>query len=37
MSSRLDMAQQKGCDGVDPDNIDAYGNENGLGLTEAST
>lgn len=37
MSSRLDMAQQKGCDGVDPDNIDAYGNENGLGLTEADS
>ncbi|KAK4860742.1 hypothetical protein LT330_004473 [Penicillium expansum] len=37
MSSRLDLAQQKGCDGVDPDNIDAYGNENGLGLTEADS
>lgn len=37
MSSRLDMAKQKGCDGVDPDNIDAYGNENGLGLTEADS
>ncbi|KAJ5196296.1 hypothetical protein N7449_006775 [Penicillium cf. viridicatum] len=37
MSSRLDMAQQKGCDGVDPDNIDAYGNENGLGLMEADS
>ncbi|CAI7655380.1 unnamed protein product [Penicillium discolor] len=37
MSSRLDMANQKGCDGVDPDNIDAYGNENGLGLTEADS
>jgi hypothetical protein len=37
MTSRLDMAQKKGCDGVDPDNIDAYGNENGLGLTEADS
>ncbi|CAG7962661.1 unnamed protein product [Penicillium nalgiovense] len=37
MSWRLDMAQQKGCDGVDPDNIDAYGNQNGLGLTEADS
>ncbi|KAJ5405454.1 hypothetical protein N7465_006738 [Penicillium sp. CMV-2018d] len=37
MSSRLDIAKQKGCDGVDPDNIDAYGNENGLGLTEADS
>ncbi|KAJ5453106.1 hypothetical protein N7445_001289 [Penicillium cf. griseofulvum] len=37
MTSRLDMARDKGCDGVDPDNIDAYGNENGLGLTEADS
>jgi hypothetical protein len=37
MRSRLDMAKEKGCDGVDPDNIDAYGNENGLGLTEADS
>jgi endo-alpha-1,4-polygalactosaminidase (GH114 family) len=37
MTSRLDMAKEKGCDGVDPDNIDAYGNENGLGLTEADS
>ncbi|KAJ5151096.1 uncharacterized protein N7482_010348 [Penicillium canariense] len=36
MQSRLDSAKQKGCDGVDPDNIDAYGNDNGLGLTEAN-
>jgi hypothetical protein len=37
MTSRLDMAKEKGCDGVDPDNIDAYGNPNGLGLTEADS
>ncbi|KAJ6104348.1 hypothetical protein N7523_010668 [Penicillium sp. IBT 18751x] len=37
MKSRLEMAQKKGCDGVDPDNIDAYGNDNGLGLTEADS
>ncbi|KAJ5164447.1 uncharacterized protein N7500_006277 [Penicillium coprophilum] len=37
MISRLDIAKDKGCDGVDPDNIDAYGNENGLGLTEADS
>ncbi|KAJ5835879.1 CAZyme family GH114 [Penicillium robsamsonii] len=37
MSLRLDIAKDKGCDGVDPDNIDAYGNENGLGLTEADS
>lgn len=33
MQSRLDLAVTKGCDGVDPDNIDAYDNPNGLGLT----
>ncbi|OOQ88776.1 putative endo alpha-1,4 polygalactosaminidase [Penicillium brasilianum] len=37
MQSRLDQAKQKGCDGVDPDNIDAYGNDNGLDLTEADS
>ncbi|KXG48063.1 uncharacterized protein PGRI_019330 [Penicillium griseofulvum] len=37
MTSRLDMAKAKGCDGVDPDNIDAYGNSNGLGLTEGDS
>lgn len=37
MTSRLDMAQKKGCDGVDPDNIDAYGNDSGLSLTEADS
>lgn len=34
MQTRLDLAQEKGCDGVDPDNIDAYDNSNGLKLTE---
>lgn len=34
MRQRLDLAQAKGCDGVDPDNIDAYNNKNGLGLTQ---
>lgn len=29
---RLDLAQAKGCDGVEPDNVDAYQNDNGLGL-----
>lgn len=37
LTDRLDMAVKKGCDGVDPDNIDAYDNENGLGLTEADS
>lgn len=26
----------KGCDGVDPDNVNGYDNDNGLGLTQAS-
>ncbi|KAL6233930.1 glycoside hydrolase superfamily [Aspergillus navahoensis] len=35
MTSRLDKAVEKGCDGVDPDNVDAYNNDQGgLGLTE---
>lgn len=35
MKTRLDMAQNKSCDGVDPDNVDGYSNpENGLGLTQ---
>ena len=32
MLSRLDLAAAKGCDGVDPDNVDGYDNDNGLGL-----
>jgi endo-alpha-1,4-polygalactosaminidase (GH114 family) len=35
MQKRLDLAVTKGCDGVDPDNIDGYDNDNGLGLTQA--
>ncbi len=34
MLARLDMAAQKKCDGVEPDNVDGYDNGNGLGLTE---
>jgi len=34
MSERLSLAASKGCDGVDPDNVDAFDNSNGLGLTE---
>ena len=30
----MDMAVQKHCDGVDPDNVDGYDNDNGLGLTQ---
>lgn len=34
MRARLDMAVQKKCNGVEPDNVDAYDNENGLNLGE---
>ncbi|KAL4870854.1 hypothetical protein BDV12DRAFT_45091 [Aspergillus spectabilis] len=34
MTARLDLAQRKGCDGVDPDNVDGYDNDNGLDLSE---
>ncbi|OBT62594.1 hypothetical protein VE03_08490 [Pseudogymnoascus sp. 23342-1-I1] len=33
MLTRLDQAAKKGCDGVDPDNIDGYENASGLDLT----
>ena len=32
MLSRLDLAAQKRCDGVDPDNVDGYANETGFSL-----
>jgi hypothetical protein len=35
MQKRLDLAVEKGCDGVDPDNVDGYDNDNGIGLTQA--
>ncbi|KAF2673983.1 endo alpha-1,4 polygalactosaminidase precursor [Microthyrium microscopicum] len=35
MKGRIDMAKEKGCDAVDPDNMDGYSNDNGLGLTQA--
>jgi endo-alpha-1,4-polygalactosaminidase (GH114 family) len=34
MQERLDLAVQKKCDGVEPDNVDAYDNDNGLNLGE---
>lgn len=34
MTRRLDLAVSKGCNGVDPDNVDGYSNTNGLGLTQ---
>jgi hypothetical protein len=32
MQQRLDLAVQKGCDGVEPDNVDGYANESGFDL-----
>jgi hypothetical protein len=31
--ARLDLAHQKGCDGVEPDNIDGYANDSGFPLS----
>ncbi len=33
MEARLDLAVEKGCDGVDPDNVEGYENETGFPLT----
>lgn len=33
MEARLDLAIQKGCDGVDPDNVNGYINDTGFPLT----
>lgn len=33
MTARLDLAKQKGCDGVEPDNLDGYTNNTGFNLT----
>jgi|GEM_PF-581403 len=33
MQERLDMAAAKGCDGVEPDNVDGYQNASGFDLT----
>src|SRR5947207_1659521 len=35
MKHRLDLAVQKGCTGVDPDNVDGYTNSTGFSLTAA--
>ena len=35
MIARLDVAKQKGCDGVEPDNVDGYENDTGFALTPA--
>lgn len=36
MLSRLDLAVSKGCDGVEPDNVDGYTNGTGFPLTAAT-
>ncbi|MEK6911137.1 MAG: endo alpha-1,4 polygalactosaminidase [Nanoarchaeota archaeon] len=33
MKKRLDLAVEKGCDGVEPDNVDGYLNDNGFDLS----
>jgi hypothetical protein len=33
MKERLDLAKEKGCDGVEPDNVDGYSNNTGFDLT----
>jgi len=32
MADRIELAAEKGCDGVDPDNVDGYTNETGFPL-----
>ncbi|WP_426112916.1 endo alpha-1,4 polygalactosaminidase [Massilia sp. PWRC2] len=36
MRQRLDMASSKGCDGVEPDNVDGYNNSSGFALSATS-
>ena len=33
MQARLDLAVEKGCDGVEPDNVDGYDNDSGFDLS----
>jgi endo-alpha-1,4-polygalactosaminidase (GH114 family) len=37
LTARLDLARAKGCDGIDPDNLDGYEAESGFPLTRADT
>lgn len=34
METRLDLAVEKGCDGVEPDNVDGYQNDSGFPLSD---
>lgn len=35
MATRIQLAAEKMCDGIDPDNLDAYDNDSGFSLTQA--
>lgn len=35
MTTRMDLAKSKGCDGLEPDNVDGYDNGSGFPLTSA--
>jgi len=37
MKERVNLAKKKGCDGVDPDNVDGYQNDNGISLTQQAS
>ncbi|CAJ0548359.1 Ff.00g019720.m01.CDS01 [Fusarium sp. VM40] len=37
MKKRIEMAAKKGCDAIDPDNVDGFQNNNGLKLTQNDT
>lgn len=36
MKARMELAQQKGCEGVEPDNVDGFSNNTGFPLTAAT-
>jgi hypothetical protein len=36
MQTRMDLAVTKGCDGIEPDNVDGYTNDPGFPLTAAT-
>ncbi|CAH0037927.1 unnamed protein product [Clonostachys solani] len=37
MAKRIQLAAEKGCDAIDPDNVDGYSHKNGFGLTKADS
>lgn len=37
MAARIKYASEKGCDAIDPDNVDGFQNDNGLDLTAADS